>query len=302
MKKAFILAVSLAAVFTACNKEAVPTRVASDEIAFNLGGIFESGVETKATEVTSSNLSSLYVTATTGSTSETAAFSGVSFTKSGSQWKGGQFWPVSDPGYHFYASNVAMTHTVSGQTVSPVNANTDVIVGYLASPGYKQVNTLTMEHVFARVNAVTMKADAGCTVSGLKLSLKPVTSGTFNLKSNDWTSRGTAGSDSYLLGSASSGVNITTAGGTASKTDNDVWLLPGSYTLTCSYTITKGAATKSYTRTASVAFVRGMKNNLVLPGTAKDQPNLKFDDDDISEIAFGVEVTPWGEQDVPVSF
>lgn len=305
MKKIFLLSFAALAALVSCNKE-VPSFPQSDEIAFRLGGEFESVVMTRgASEVTTANLASLNVSATTGSSSETAAFTNIAFTKSGSTWTGGQYWPASNPSYHFYASNAALAHTAGGATVSPSNANTDIVAGYLASPTYKQVNTLTLDHIFAQVGTVTVKAQEGCSVSGLKISLQPVTAGTYNLKSGSWTTRGTAGSAKYLLGTASAGISLS-AGGQQTSSDNDLWLLPGEYVLSCSYTITKGAASKTYNKTATVNLIQGKNNNLGLPDTDGDgefdDPNITFDDSDLSEITFTVTVTPWTENTIPVSF
>lgn len=305
MKKLFYILIPFLFAFASCIKVDQPAdKVAvenSDEIAFMVKGLDQ----TKASVVNTDNLSTLYVTATTGTSTETAAFSKVSFAKSGSLWKGNpaQYWPISDPGYHFYATNSNTLATNSGvTTITLANVNTDVVAAYIGSTTFKTNHTLTMDHVLARVGSVTMKAEEGCTVSGLTLTLKPITTGTYNLKSAAWTPGSAASADTFIMGtSASSGVAITTAGGTANKA-NDVWIVPGIYQLTCKYTISKGAASKTYTRTANINFAQGKVTNLGLPGTNGDEPNLKFDDSDISEIAFTVTVKPWEEITVPVEF
>ena len=133
MRKSFIIVMAGLAL-AACSKQ-LDTPAVQDgpqEIAFMVGSPETRG----ATEVTTSNLSTLYVTATTGSSSETATFTSAQFTKSGSNWTGGKYWPSTDPSYHFYGSNQALTHTSSGATVSPANANTDIVVGYIANPNF----------------------------------------------------------------------------------------------------------------------------------------------------------------------
>lgn len=298
MKTRYIFAAAVAALaLVACNKE-IPAAepVAAEEIVFTLGA------ETRATEVTTSNLSTLYVTATTGSNSETSAFTSAAFTKSGSIWKGGKYWPSSNPNYHFYIANTALTHTSSGATVSPSNANTDIVVDYIATPTFKAQNSVELEHIFAQVGMVKVKVKEGYTASDIKISLQPKTSGTYNLKTNTWTP-GNAGSATYILGSGSAGLNITTAGGSVSSTDNDLWLVPGAYVLTATYTITKDAFSKSYSKTATVTLVQG-KNNNIGPTTSGgvEQPNIGPDDEDVAEIEFSVTVTPWSDQHVDVNF
>lgn len=302
MKHILILSAAALLGLAACNKDMYAPKGAAGhdtEITFTLGGEFAAG--TRATEITTANLSSLYVTATTGTSSESAVFTSQPFSKSGSAWKGGQFWPGSDPGYHFYAANTALTHTASGATVSPANADTDIVVDYLASPTFRASNALELEHIFCQIGTVTMKAPAGYTVTDLKVSVQPVVSGTFNLKSGSWTTRGAATVARYILGSATSGVSISSAGGQVSSADNDLWLVPGSYTLTASYTITKGAYTSSQTRTATVTLLQGKNNNIGLPGTGSDQPNIP-EPSDVSEIEFSVTVTPWTDNTVQANF
>ena len=279
MKTRYIFVAAVAAfALVACNKE-IPAveSVAADEIVFSLGA------ETRA------NLSTLYVTATTGSNSETSVFTSASFSKSGSVWKGGKYWPSTNPNYHFYLSNVALTHTSSGATVSPSNANTDIVVDYIATPTFKAQNTVELEHIFAQVGTVRVKVKAGYKAENIKISLQPKTSGTYNLKNHSWNP-GNAGNATYILGTSSAGVNITTEGGVVESDDNDLWLVPGQYQLTATYTITKDAFSKTYNKTATVTLVQG-KNN-----------NIGPDDEDVAEIEFSVTVTPWENQHVDVNF
>ena len=277
----------------------------SDPIAFDLGGDFSAQVSTRASEVTTESIGTLYVSATSGTSSETAVFTSVPFTRSGSHWTGGKYWPASNPGYHFYLSNAALTHTAAGATVSPSDAGTDIVVDYLASPNYKQVNTATLEHIFAQVGTVSMKAPEGYAVTNMRVSLRPVTGGTYNLRSDSWTARSTALDPAYILGSASAGVTVSTEGGNATFTgpDNDLWLVPGSYVLTAVYDISKGAySATGVTKTCTVTLVQG-KNNNIGPTVSggQDLPNIP-EPSDIAEIAFTVTVTPWSDNRVIAEF
>lgn len=311
MKKLNLILAGLAIVaLAACNKDlggaSVPAAASPEEgrpeVAFRLGGEFAPHMETRATEITDSNLGTLYVTATTGTSSETAVsgFTSVSFSKSGGVYKGGKYWPSTNPNYHFYAGNVALTHTSTGATVSPANAGTDVVVGYIATPDYEETNNLTLKHIFARFTDVTLKAPAGYTASAIKLSIQPKTSGTYNLKSDSWTTKGSAGSAVYLAGTASSGLSITSAGGSVSVNSNDLYLVPDSYTLTLTYTLAKGDWSKAYSKTASVTVLQGKKNKITLVGDAANIPDP--DDGDISEVDFNVEVDPWTENELHPNF
>ena len=280
-------------------------KALSPQIAFDLGGEFSARVDTRASETTTSNLGTLYVTATTGSSSETAVFTSAAFSRSGSNWTGGKFWPASNPGYHFYLANTALTHTANGATVSPSNAGTDIVVDCIASPNYKQVNTATLEHIFAQVGTVSMKAPEGYAVKNMKVSLQPVVGGTYNLKSDSWTSRSAAQGAAYILGSASEGVTVSTEGSNATFTgpDNDLWLVPGSYVLTAVYDISKGAySATGVTKTCTVTLVQGRNNNIgpTVSG-GQEVPNIP-EPSDISEIAFTVSVTPWSDNRVNAEF
>ncbi len=304
----------------ACSKEASVTVPESKEIAFAVEGEFSPSVETRATEVETSSLSTVYVTATTG-TQETQKFLNQAFTKSGSTWTGGKYWEEPASGqnsvaYHFYLSNAQLTagSGTAGPTIAPANANTDIVVDYLPSPAYKEVATAHMEHIFARFTDVTLKAPAGYKATNIKLSFLPITSGTFSLKQMDtytvdashpdvgWTTKGSASTTAaYLVGSASSGASINTAGGTYTNTNNDVWFVPGSYTLTLSYTLStdNGDWSKAYTKTATVALQRGKKNKIVLNN---NQPNIPDPGSDVTTVTFDLDVTPWNDNPLHPTF
>ena len=186
-------------------------------------------------------------------------------------------------------------------TISVANSDTDVVAAYLASPTYKSNNLLTFGHVLCQVGTAAIKAPAGYTVSDFKLAITPIYSGTYSVKDATWAA-GSAASAVYLIGTANAGVNISSEGGSYTSPDNDLWLVPGTYTLTATYTIAKGNFSKAYTKTATVALVIGKNNNLVLPGENHDEPNIPDPGDDISDITFTVDVTPWSNNDIPVTF
>ena len=194
-----------------------------------------------------------------------------------------------------------VTFAASDATISVANSDTDVVAAYLASPTYKSNNLLTFGHVLCQVGTAAIKAPAGYTVSDFKLAITPIYSGTYSVKDATWAA-GSAASAVYLIGTANAGVNISSEGGSYTSPDNDLWLVPGTYTLTATYTIAKGNFSKAYTKTATVALVIGKNNNLVLPGENHDEPNIPDPGDDISDITFTVDVTPWSNNDIPVTF
>lgn len=208
---------------------------------------------TKASAVTS--LSSFYVSASNGSTSsETNVWSSVQFTQvSGSSpavYKGSKIWPTSNPSYRFYASNVPLTYDQGGARVSATNA-TDIVVAYLpvANVTYKEQNTLTFKHIFARIGTVTVTAESPFTISNVNITITPVIGGTYRIFNNDWFS--------VTSGSA------TTIASAAGTNNNDLYLQPGTYQLRASWTATNGSYTENFSnKTVNVTLVEGKVNNI----------------------------------------
>lgn len=278
---------SLAAV--SCNEASVETPEVSEQIAFRAGGLFDATVSTKATEVTTSNLSTFNVNCVTGTlgSAETTVFN-QAFTKSDNVFKAGYFWPTTDPSYKFYASNVELTPSASGPSVSAASS-TDVVVAVLASPTFKAVNTLAFSHVFARITTVTINPPAdGAKIDKLSLKVTPKTGGTYSLFSGNGKTDGTGwsttsnGSETVLCETATQTANAVT------KT-NDLYLVPGTYTLTVSYTLSKPGYSEDFTKTATVSIVGGKKNTL----------NATLPNSNATEIEFSVEVASW--EDNPIN-
>lgn len=274
---------ALAIISASCTKEAstgTQTSVNRDEIEFRIdSGSLEAYVETKATAVTA--LSSFNVHCFTGTpgSAETPVFN-VGFSGSAS-YTGTtkQFWPSTDPGYHFYASNATITPASGGATISASNS-TDIVVAKCLSPTYKQSNALTFNHIFARVGEVTVTAPSdGSTVSNLSITFTPKTGGTFLINSGTWSS-------------TSNGTAVVLANATGVNASKDTYCVPGSYTLSASYTLTMGAYTKSFTKSANVTFPEGKVSAI-----STTLPNS-----DVSEIAFTVTVENWGTNTVNTSW
>lgn len=253
-----------------------------DEVAFSVSGVgVDAFVDTRVTVVDASslNFSGIHVSATTGSAgSESAEWTNVLFTKVGSYFTGGQYWPDTnaDP-FHFYASNQALTFTAAGATVSAVNTS-DVVCAYMPSPTFKGVNTLVFDHIFARLGEVTFSAAPDFTVSGISVTIVPQTGGTYNLRTGYGQTDGT-GWSGVTAGSATAITNSTPG-----TKVNDFYLVPGTYTITATWTVTSGDFSKTYSnKTYDVDLVAGKVNTItaVLGSDAED-------------IKFTAEVEPWG--------
>ena len=252
------------------------TGLDSDEIAFKVDDFgFDVNVSTKATAVTESDLTTngfraSCVTGSAGSDSE--VWSNVAFSKSGTYWKGGKYWPTSNPSYRFYAvypGSYTMTAAAGGATISASNAH-DIVCAYASSSTYKTANTLTFNHIFARLGSVTVNAGAGYTISDITIAITPKTGGTYNLRTGEWSSK-TSGS-ATSIGKSTPGTK-----------NNDIYLVPGSYTLFASWTATNEPYSQSFSgKTVELTLVAGKTNNITCTLTGNG-----------TEIEFGVSLSAW---------
>lgn len=283
-------AVVCAGIFVAsCTKSVDTTPDAlGGRIGFAAQGVSIQAM-TKAEVLTS--MSSFYVTATTGSAgSESQAFGNEQFAKVGDDFVGQVYWPVSNPGYHFYASNVPMEFRPAG-TVLWADSQTDVVYAYLGSPSFRRKNTLTFKHAFALLDAVVVNAAPGYSISGVSVSFTPKAGGTFNLSSGYGRTDGTGWSEVV------DGQSVRVASATGSNA-NTVFTVPGEYLLSASWTASLNGTDyqgDTFKDMATPVTLVGGKRN-VLTVTLGGNPQ---------EIRFTVTVLPWddydmGEQQFPI--
>ena len=283
MKKNVLFISLVLLMLPSCSKGGLEEGISDGLIAFRQSGLlFSASAETKATEATESTLNSsgFYVSCTIGSAgSETNVWNNVAFSKSGSYFVAGgsgKWWPDANPSYHFFASNAALTFNAGGCTVAATNA-TDVVCAYMPSPTYKSRNTLQFKHIFARITDVTFSAADGYTISGISVYVTPKTGGTYNLRTGSGQTDGT-GWSSLTTGSATAIANSTP--GTKS---NNLYLVPGRYVLTASWTATKGDYTKTFSNKTYEVNIVGGKCNVITASLVGDA----------SAIEFAVSITPW---------
>ena len=292
MKKVFLyaaLAAWLVLAVGSCNKNDGPSADVMEEVVFRAGGpAFEADIQTKADPVTGTNLTGFNVIAATGTagSAETEAWS-TAYTKDGNVFKGGKYWPSDNPNYHFWAANAAMSMSASGPSIS-VPAETDVIVAYKAKDdvGFRTVNTLSFEHVYARIGECTVSAATGYTLSNVSITVTPKVSGTFSL----FAGVGKTDETGWSNTTAGSAVGIANPNGGTKA--NDVWLVSGQYELTASWTATQGDFSQTYSnKVKTVSIVRGKVNKITttLGG-------------DADEIEFNITVADWEDHEIPVSF
>lgn len=286
------MAMAALALAASCNKSEAPASVATSEpaeVVFRAAGpVFDAAVATKATVENQTTLTSFNVAAATGiaGASDAQVWNGV-FSKDGSLFKGGKYWPSTNPTYHFYASNAAVTVSASGATVAAANTK-DVVCAYLPASevGYKATNSLAFEHVFARIGDVTVSAATGYTLSGVSITLVPKTGGTYNLFSGAGKTDGT-GWSATIDGTATGIANAT-----AGTKSNDIYLVPGQYELTATWTATNGNYTQTYSNKKKTVSIVGGKVNKITTTLGGEA----------SEIEFNITVADWGENTIPVSF
>ena len=171
------------------------------------------------------------------------------WTVNGTSGSTGKYWPVSDPGYKFYASNAVLTFNAAGCTVAASNG-TDVVVCYKNNPTYKSSNTLQFSHIFGQIGNVTVSPDTGFSASDItnvSITVTPKTGGTYNLRTGAW-----------------SGVTTGSATGIANSTPgtkaNTLYLVPGSYTVSGSW-YAKG---KAMSDSGSVTVTAGQQLNITI--------------------------------------
>lgn len=250
----------------------------SEDINFGVDGIDLSVVATKSSTGTAvvSSLSSFKVMATNGEASNEAgaAWSNVTFSGS-SDYTGGKKWPAADPHYNFYASNVDMVYASGGSYVSAYNT-TDVVCAYLpyGDVTYKGKNTLLFHHVFARLGNVNVIQEDGFVVSDLTVSIVPGVSGRYNMRIGAGADDGSAWTN-VILGSS-----VVIANGIGSNM-NDIWLVPGRYVITASWTASQsGGSSISYVDKTVEIEIRSNKVNIV---------NISLG----GEAVFGVDIVPF---------
>jgi len=296
MKTKIILTAVMALAAVACSKTGHQQEVSEglERITFAASdgdGLFQ--VTTKASAVTS--LSAFNVSAVTGTAgSEVEAWNSTEFSQvpesNPAVYAANKFWPSDNPSYRFYASNLPLMFAAGGTTVAASNA-TDVVCAYLTDPTYEQQNTFTFKHIFARIGDVEVTATEGYTISNLTITVTPRVSGTYNLCTGAGQTDGT-GWSSPVAGDVTT-ICARTEGlaPSASYTHtNDLWLIPGTYTLTAAWTATKDDYTQSFTgKTATVNLVAGSVNSI----SASIVGNA-------TQITMGVSLTAWGENNIEV--
>jgi len=285
MNKTFLaLTVALCSGAISCNKTVIGTaasgcgtEASGTSVVFGINNIGDIILTRSVSETVS--LDSFLVVATSGKAgSETVQWNASSFRKKDgdSVYVADKFWSAEDPGYHFYASNAKPVFKNGKCTVS-ADGTEDIVCALLYNPEYASENKLSFSHIFARIGQVSIKAPENYTISDVSASIKCSTGGVYDIGASDgngWTAD--AAADHAL--------SLTEA--------NDLYAVPGKYTLTVTYTLTRAQWSKTMTKSSDITLERGKIN--AIKGTAAGG--------DASDIAFSVSVEEWSGVDVPVEW
>ena len=276
----------------ACQK--TPTdgpETAGPEIILQVDNQMDAVVTTKAISPVGSIPSSLFWGATTGgnaagSSNETEKWNATSAGVSTGKINTGKYQSATPTTYNYYVSNVSFsvgantTLTATGGKAS-TSSGIDVICGRGAQTS-SSTPSVELNHIFARTGNFTMNTQEGyeITVNSWTIASNGAvtgTAGTYSLRSGTWTSS-----------SASLGTTTISSG-------DDYYLIPGSYTVTCNYTLTKGGVgeySQTFTKSANVTLIGGKINHIT--GTASGGS--------ASQIVISVTLNDWDEQTLTPSF
>lgn len=302
MMKKVILLLSALVGLMACNQNGLdPTAAQQDgKIRFMAGGpALTANVSTKAapsvntgTEVEAAGFAVNCVTVDEGDDVDVWNNAHFVYESTPAKYEADKWWPNADAEYKFYAvfpHTYTMTFAAGGPTISVTDANSDndadadILCAFMSAPTYKSANTMSFEHIFARLSTVTVSMVSPYTISNMSIMITPKIGGTYNLKTGAGQTDGT-GWSSPVSGVATNIATEAFSEGT-SVTNNNIYLVPGTYTLTATWTATKDNYTQTFTgKTVDVSLVAGKTNNITASLTG-----------DGTEIQFNVSVTAWSD-------
>ena len=243
----------LAAAFVmapSCQKSAPADPVSQEIILAVADDDLTTDIQTKTTAVTSLP-STLYWGATTGSGSETAKWSSTSASVSASKIYTGKYQTASPTTYNYYVSNTSMS--VGANTTVSVTGGTsgyDIVCGRASTNSVSPA--VTLGHIFARTGSITTNVQNGNgSLSGISYTIvkkgdNTGTTGTYNLRTGAWSSCSGLTSATAITGSS------------------DMYLIPGTYSISITATYTRGDYVVTQTKTGDVTFTAGKINNMTL--------------------------------------
>ena len=275
-----ISVIGLSILVGACQKVATLSSAEQDDPLAEIFLVVDDDqitAETKTTAVTAVP-STLYWGATTGSGgSEATKWSSTSASVSSSKIYTGKYQTYSPTTYNYYVSNV--NFTVGANTSMSASNTTDVVVGRTSTNS--TTPSVELQHIFARTGSFTMNTQTGYSISNVSWKISGAgTAGTYNLRTGAGYTDGTGWS------------SLTALSETAITSSSDLYVVPGTYTIKCTYTLTKGDWSNTFTKSATVNLVGGKINNIT--GTASGGA--------ATEIVITVSLAAWGSQNHTPTF
>ena len=254
-----------------CNKETLNSNDMR-EIVIGCGDDFQvSTTKASASEIKPADLPGMtvYWGASSGSP-EAVKWSATSATVSGaSKINTGKYQTATPTSYNYYVAN--KTFTVGGN-MTVENNNTDIIAGRTAS-STSTTPTVVLNHIFARTGTLTCNTQDGYSISDVSWMIASYgsitgTAGTFNMVSQTWTARSASLSERSL------------------NSSDDLYLIPGVYTIKVTYTLSKGDYSQTFTKQANVTLAAGYKNNIRVTAVGGNA----------QEIVMSLSLSSWTEQ------
>ena len=258
------------------------------EIVIGVGSDVDMSVDTKAVTPTTS-LSSVYWGATTGTkgtanvtNGEKSKWAPASGTVSSNKINTGKYQTATATAYNYYVANTAFTFTAATASaagyasIASAQNTTDIVCGAT----YASTSTapaVTLNHIFARMGTIQMASRSGVSYSSVSYKIKSKgsntgTKGTYNITTGAWSGATALAEQAIASGS-------------------DLYLIPGTYTVTVTYTRTVGDNVQTFTKSGDITIVAGKVNNL----TITDSTTLP------GAIQISLTLTAWGTQAVSMT-
>ena len=272
--KVYVIAALALSALLSCNKQEGGSEASCIAFDAQLGSSAEVNVQTKAATVPITSLSSFFVSATAGpADSPYPVWNSDVFNWSDASgaYVSSHQWPSPDQNYHFFASNVRI-YSEPESTYVNADTGTDVLCAYMPSPTYLQKNTLVFSHILARIGTITLKPGTVFgdeppvyyEVTDVTVKVTPWVKGKYDIikgyghdDGTGWLARELADASETLAQSA--GPLSSTA--PFYSHDNDVWLIPETYAILLSWTVTHGTWTRTYVDIPAAVLLRAGQVN-----------------------------------------
>lgn len=207
---------------------------------------------------------------------ENRVFSGPD---SNGYYSSGLYWPATEMPYDFIVSNLSMMENVYSGTDGSYfplvyfDCTEDLVCGYNLDSNYANSPVaIVLTHPLARIGTFTVSANGGdssmnlvvnsCTINNCK------TSGLYDIMNECFeTVAGIKSEFPDLAWDSSWSDNTSSYTLKADGTNNDIWVIPGTYSMTLNYTLysvdsSGSTLVGSGTRSASVTLKGGCVNNI----------------------------------------